>query len=114
MSQEILCINDKYSQGHLEFFNKHGVVYPKEGKIYNLRYKIQHSHGEWGLTVKEIVNPKVPIGFYSDLLIEQTFQISRFADLLGNPLEKVRESITDDNLQEHTLKETYNESRGKK
>jgi len=106
---EILCINSKYSKEHLEFFNKYNVVFPVEGKIYNLRYKKQHSNGDWGLTVQEIINPNVPIGYYDNVLIEQTFHIKRFSDLLGNPLlEKVE--IEEIEFQQE-LKQTYDESK---
>ena len=113
---EIICINSKYSQDYLEFYSKWNVKVPVEDKIYTLRDKVLHTTGEWGLRVVEIVNPKFPVesSLLPDAWVEPTFNINRFADLLGNPLEKVKESITDDNLQEHTLKETYNESRGKK
>lgn len=93
MNQEIICINSTYSKEHLEFFALHNVVYPLEGKVYNLRYKKRHSHGEWGLTVQEIINPEVPIGFYGNLYQEQTFHINRFTDLLGNPLKEKEEEI---------------------
>jgi alpha-tubulin suppressor-like RCC1 family protein len=108
MNTEILCINSNYSKEHLEFFNKHNVVFPQEGKIYNLRYKKQHSHGEWGLTVMEIVNPKVPIGFYNDLSQEQTFNLKRFTDLSGNPLLAEKDEILEPELEEVKINKFYN------
>lgn len=101
---EIICINDKYKKEKLEFFSKHGVKYPEEGKIYNIREVIKHSSGEIGLRVQEIQNPEVPIkhSVLKVIYYEPTFYYKRFAHL------------NDDVVTEEEIKEWMKETKKEK
>lgn len=92
---DIICINNKFTQDVLQFYAKFGVKIPEQDKIYTLRSKHRHSNGKIGITLEEIVNPKVPIesSLLPDAKIEPTFDSKRFTDLLGNPIEKVEENF---------------------
>lgn len=94
---EIICINNKFTQDVLEFYAKYGVRIPEENKIYSLRSKQRHSNGLIGVTLEEIINPKVPIesSLLPDAKIEPTFNSKRFTDLFGNPIEKVETTFED-------------------
>ncbi len=90
---ELLCVNGKFTAEQLAFYEKHGVVTPKEEKIYNPRAVIKHSNGDIGILLEEIINPKVPIKhpILGVAEIEPTWAITRFRNLKGNTLSSEEE-----------------------
>lgn len=58
---ELICINDKYSEGHLKVFNKYGIQYPKEGEIVSVvRIDFLPLQGKTGLIVSPYDNQFIP------------------------------------------------------
>lgn len=95
---EIICINDSYLESWLVYFNRHDIQYPKKDKIYSIREVIPNSTGERGLLLNELVNPKTPrISPITGMegTSEQNFAVSRFTNLLGEPLtaEMLQETL---------------------
>lgn len=60
MSDQILCIDDKFPSEFVELYKKYGVVTPKEGKLYSIRKIIKTLKGT-GILLNELINPEVPI-----------------------------------------------------
>jgi hypothetical protein len=87
---EVLCINEKYPRETLVFWEIHGVSFPFEDKMYNIRDAVRHFDGSTGLRVEEIVNPTVPIvhPVLGKINYEPTFDTKRFVKLSGEPLTK--------------------------
>lgn len=86
---DVICINDSYLESWLVYFNRHGIQYPRVDKIYSVREVIPNSVGERGLLLNEIVNPKTPrVSPVTGMegMAEQNFAVSRFTNLLGEPL----------------------------
>lgn len=96
---ELLCVDDKFSADILEFYRIHGVVTPKERKIYTLRDYIKHTNGSIGILLQEIINPKVPIKhpILGTINMEPTWALRRFCTLDGTTLEesmlKIKEEL---------------------
>ena len=90
MSGDIICIDDSYPQQDIEYMNKHGVVWPLEGKIYSVRSVVKFLVGERGVLLNEIKNPSTPkvspsMGFSGQS--ETAFKISRFRNLDGTEIQ---------------------------
>lgn len=96
MSQEIICINDTFTPEWEIYFQKNGIIKPVKDSIYTVREFINFLHGEKGVLLHEVINEPTPrIGPISGLTgnAEQAWGISRFTDLLGNPLVKEKISV---------------------
>jgi hypothetical protein len=87
---DLICTNDTYSPDTLEFWAKRGVNYPIKDKIYSLRNSQRHTNGKIGIRVNEIINPAIPVkhSILTQITVEPTFNISRFALLSGETLTK--------------------------
>lgn len=87
---DIICINSSFSQEQLQFWAIHGVVHPEQDKMYTIREVIKHSHGETGVLLEEIVNPKIPVKHNILKIIqrEPTWNIHRFRMLNGDMINK--------------------------
>lgn len=85
---EVICINNTFNQECLTLYSKYGVKIPEKDKIYSIRTKQKHSNSEWGIRLNEIINPKIPVesSLLPDAWVENTWNLKRFTDLLGNPL----------------------------
>ena len=113
---EVICINNSFSSDVLSVYAKYGVKIPEKDKVYSIRTKQIHSNGLCGIRLNELNNNKIPLSLesslLSDLSVEPSWKISRFTDLLGNPLkiketeieleEEVKKNKTD---KEYLLKE---------
>lgn len=84
----VICTNDTYPSQILEKWHQYGVSYPIKDKIYTIRTCQRHSNGKIGIRVEEIINPSIPVKHYilGQIIIEPTFDISRFASLSGEVL----------------------------
>jgi hypothetical protein len=101
MGKDVICINGSFPPDYVEFYQKHGVVTPEQGKLYTVREVINHASktagGDTvGILLEEIVNPPVPI--QTAILSgnrEPSWAISRFRNLDGTELEadEVREMV---------------------
>lgn len=95
MNNQIICINDNFNEEALKLYAEYGVKTPVKDKIYTIRTKQIHSNGLCGIRLNELNNPKIPLSLesslLSDLSVEPSWKISRFTDLLGNPL-KIKEN----------------------
>ena len=88
---EVICINDKFSAEWELYFSKHGIVKPVANKVYGIREIVPNTVGEKGLLLVEIVNKPTPrVSPLTGMkgMSEQNWAVSRFTDLLGNPLSK--------------------------
>ena len=87
---DLICRNDTYSPDTLEFWAKNGVNYPIKDKLYSLRNSQRHTNGKIGIRVNEIINPAIPVKhpILTQITVEPTFNISRFATLTGETLTK--------------------------
>jgi hypothetical protein len=87
---DLICINDTYSSYTLEFWAKNGVWYPWKDRMYSLRNCQRHTNGKIGIRVNEIINPAIPVkhNILTQITVEPTFNISRFALLTGETLTK--------------------------
>lgn len=90
MKEEIICINDTYSEDWLKWAAKNKIQYPIKDKIYTILRVITHSNGQVGVLLNEIVNPLVDpeMVLLSGQKIEVTFHMNRFRTLVGLPLMK--------------------------
>ena len=92
---QIVCINDLFSQEAREVYEKYGIVTPREGVYYTIREVVTTRYGV-GLLLEELVNPKMycyNIGEV-EMWAEPNFKISRFTNLDGTELnvEQLKES----------------------
>lgn len=80
---ELICIDGKFSAEFLDFYAKHGVSVPVEGKLYNPRSVNKNSNGDWEILLVEIVNPQVPIKhpILGVAHKEPAWRLNRFAKL---------------------------------
>ena len=87
---DLICINDIYPLETLKFWEEYGVNYPIKDKIYSLRTSQRHTNGRIGIRVNEIINPAIPVKhpILTQITVEPTFNISRFATLTGEILTK--------------------------
>jgi len=87
---DLICINDTYSSDTLEVWAKNGVWYPWKDRMYSLRNSQRHTNGKIGIRVNEIINPAIPVkhNILTQIIVEPTFNISRFALLTGETLTK--------------------------
>lgn len=95
---EVICVNAKFTPEWEVYFKRWSIVKPIEGKMYGIREIVPNTKGEKGLLLVEIVNKPTPrISPLTGMtgMGEQNWAISRFTDLLGNPLtkEKIHEII---------------------
>ncbi len=88
---EVICIDGTFSQEQLNFFRLYGIALPQEGSLYSIRDVVQHTTGDVGVRLEEIVNPVTPCSHpvLGAVFLEPTFNIKRFSTLLG---EKISES----------------------
>ena len=88
---EVLCCNDVFSPGQMEFYTRFGITLPKSGVIYSIRDVIYTSNNSGtGLLLNEIQNRLVPIKhpILGSHEVEVNFSIKRFTTLQGLPLKK--------------------------
>lgn len=87
---QVICINDAFPPEYIqEFVVEQGVQTPIKGKIYSIRAIKRHFNGMMGVYLQEIINPKCKIYMNGiKLNVEPGFALSRFTDLLGNPLKE--------------------------
>ena len=95
---EVICIDDTFPQPVLDIYKEFGVKIPLKDKIYTIREIKKHTTEGTGVLLNEIVNPNIPVkhpvlGWTS---FEPTFNIKRFATLLGQPVvkEEVEDEVT--------------------
>jgi hypothetical protein len=115
MNIDIICINNTFNLDVLSAYAKYGVKIPEKDKIYSIRTKQKHINGDWGITLNEINNPKVPGDniLTANSMVDVTFNLKRFVDLLGNPLLEEKDEILEPELQEAKLNEFYELNRKK-
>lgn len=93
--KELICIDGKFSAYHLDFYSKHGVSIPSEGKFYTPRNINRNSNGEWEILLNEIINPEIPIKhpILGVAYKEPAWRLSRFAKIDGSEIsaEEIRE-----------------------
>jgi len=87
---EVICINDKFPAPVLAFYAEFGVNTPKKDQLYTIRMMKRHTHGETGVLLHEIKNPEVPVKHpvLGEIWFEPTFNVNRFATLLGQPVKE--------------------------
>ena len=61
MTQDLICINDKFAPDVLAFYEKHGIVTPIQDVMYSARSISKNSMGNWEILLNEIVNKEIPI-----------------------------------------------------
>lgn len=99
---QLICINDTYTKGQLQFYETWNVQFPLKDKLYELREVVRTFNGT-GLLVEEIVNPEVPIkGLTGIFYIEPNFSLKRFTTLDGEALiiEELLETMKSEKLYE--------------
>lgn len=91
--EDILCVNDFYSESWRLWALENNVKHPIKGKIYTIREIKRHSNSSFGVLLNEIHNPLVDpqMPLLKGILVEVTFAISRFRKLNGEPLNEVIE-----------------------
>ena len=87
---EVICTNDNFPAPVLAFYAEFGVQTPKRDKMYTIRQVKRHTTGETGVLLNEIQNPEVPVKHpvMGEVWFEPTFNINRFATLLGQPVRQ--------------------------
>ena len=82
-SDEKLCIDGVFTPKQLEIWERFGVSYPQEGKLYTFRKIIKHTNGKTGVVLNEIINPDVPLDLEGKpgFSCEPNFSIKRFVNL---------------------------------
>ena len=90
MKSEIICVNAEFSLEQLAFWKEHNVVHPELNKMYSVRDVIVHiDNAGTGILLEEIVNPAVPVKTSFGIINrEVSWNINRFRDLQGLPLNK--------------------------
>jgi len=81
---DVICIDGKFSSEQLEFYSRHGVVFPEQESFYTIRDVIINSNGKTGILLEEIVNPKVPIEhplLGQVVMMEINWDVKRFRNL---------------------------------
>lgn len=94
---DLICVNSKFSQEQLNFYQHHGVITPTKDKIYSVRKKVWN-RGKLGIYLNELVNPEIPIQSIISpngvKLIEPNWDINRFRTLTGETVtEEMLETI---------------------
>jgi hypothetical protein len=110
MNIDIICINNIFNPDVLSVYAKYGVKIPEKDKMYSIATKQRHINGEWGITLNEINNPKVPGDniLTSNSMVDVTFNLKRFTDLSGNPLLAEKDEILEPELEEVKINKFYN------
>lgn len=87
---EIICTNDKFPAPVLAFYAEFGIQTPQQDQLYTVRQVKRHTTGETGVLLNEIQNPDVPVKHpvMGEVWFEPTFNINRFATLLGQPVRQ--------------------------
>jgi len=86
---EVVFIDNKFPQEILDFYKIHGVVIPTMNQIYSIR-EVRYDLGKQGLLLEGLNNPDVPITVgYKVINIEPSWNIRRFATLLGDKIEQL-------------------------
>ncbi|AQG81894.1 hypothetical protein [Spirosoma montaniterrae] len=87
---EVICINDNFPAEVLAFYAEYGVQTPKRDQLYSIRQVKRHTTGDTGVLLNEIQNPDVPVKHpvLGVQWFEPTFNINRFATLLGQPVRQ--------------------------
>jgi hypothetical protein len=115
MNTDVICINNTFSSDVLYYYSKYGIKIPEKDKIYSIRTKQKHINGDWGVTLNEINNPKVPGDniLTANSMVDVTFNLKRFTDLLGNPLLAEKDEMFEPELEEVKLNNFYELNRKK-
>jgi len=100
--KDVICINAEFPADTLSFWKQHGVVAPELNKLYCIRDVIVHiDNAGTGVLLEEIVNPNVPINTsFGVISREPSFNLKRFRDLQGLPLQKEEIEIKETNYTE--------------
>jgi hypothetical protein len=87
---EVICINDQFPAPVLAFYAEFGVNPPKKDQLYTIRQIKRHTHGETGVLLNELKNPEVPVKHpvLGEIWFEPTFNVNRFATLMGLPVKQ--------------------------
>jgi len=87
---EVICVNDLFAPQVLAFYAEFGVKTPVKDQLYTVRQVKKHTTGETGLLLAEIQNPEVPVKHpvLGEVWFEPTFNINRFATLVGEPIRE--------------------------
>lgn len=87
---EVICTNDSFPAPVLAFYAEFGVKTPKQDQLYSVRQVKRHTNGETGLLLNELPNPEVPVRHpvLGEVWFEPTFNVTRFATLLGQPVKQ--------------------------
>ncbi len=95
---EVICINDQFPAAALAVYAEFGVRIPKRDQLYTIRLVKKHTNGQTGVLLNEIVNPDLPVKHpvLGEVWFEPTFNINRFATLLGQPVRE--EELTEVNV----------------
>ena len=83
---DVITVNDTYDLKTLEFWKKHGVVYPELNHVDQIIDVVKHTNGKVGVRLAGIENPKVPIvhPILGTQMLNVTFAIERFRNLSGS------------------------------
>ena len=95
---EVICTNDSFPAPVLAFYAEFGIQTPKRDKMYTVRQVKRHTTGDTGVLLNEIKNPDVPVKHpvMGEVWFEPTFNINRFATLMGQPVRQ--EELEDVNV----------------
>lgn len=85
---KLLCINDKFDQNSMKFFNK----FPVAGRIYTLRLSRKEPSGRTGYLLEEVVNPYYQSPSWGMEMIEPSFDSNRFITLDDQDLLEYEEA----------------------
>ncbi len=87
---DVICTNDKFPAPVLAFYAEFGITIPKKDQLYTIRQVKRHTTGETGVLLNEIQNPDVPVKHpvMGEVWFEPTFNINRFATLMGQPVRE--------------------------
>ena len=87
---EVICTNDTFAPPVLAFYAEFGIKTPVKDKMYTIRQVKRHTTGETGVLLNEIQNPDVPVKHpvLGETWFEPTFNINRFATLMGQPVRE--------------------------
>jgi hypothetical protein len=87
---EVICINDQFPAAVLAIYKEYGVKTPVKDQLYTIRLVKRHTNGQTGVLLNEIKNPELPVAHpvLGEVFFEPTFNVNRFATLLGQPVRE--------------------------
>ncbi len=87
---EVICVNDVFPADYQAKYREYGVTTPKKDVLYTVRAVQTHTTGQTGILLNEVVNNPIPVPHpvLGQVMMEPTWNITRFATLLGQPLKK--------------------------